>query len=64
VLSHLVAATANLTIAERQSLLATEDTPTRLRKELVLLYREVGLLSQVRAVPVTVADLPVRPGPN
>jgi Lon protease-like protein len=64
VLSHLVAATANLTIAERQSLLATVDTPTRLRKELVLLYREVGLLSQVRAVPVTVADLPVRPGPN
>ena len=45
VLSHLVAATANLTIAERQTLLATEDTPTRLRKELVLLYREVGLLT-------------------
>ena len=64
VLSHLVAATANLTIAERQSLLATEDTPTRLRKELVLLHREIGLLSQVRAIPVTVTDLPVRPGPN
>jgi Lon protease-like protein len=64
VLSHLVAATANLTIAERQQLLATADTATRLRKELVLLHREIGLLGEVRAVPVTVADLPVRPGPN
>jgi Lon protease-like protein len=64
VLSHLVAATANLSLADRQSLLATDDTATRLRKELVLLHREVGLLSQVRAVPVTLADLPVRPGPN
>jgi uncharacterized protein len=64
VLSHLVAATANLTIAERQQLLATEDTATRLRKELVLLHRESTLLRHVRAVPVTVADLPVRPGPN
>ena len=32
VLSHLVAATANLTLAERQQLLATDDTATRLRK--------------------------------
>ena len=64
VLSHLVAATANLSLADRQSLLATDDTATRLRKELVLLHREIGLLSQVRAVPVTLSDLPVRPGPN
>jgi Lon protease-like protein len=64
VLSHLVAATANLTLGDRQNLLATDDTATRLRKELVLLHREIGLLRQVRAVPVTLSDLPVRPGPN
>jgi uncharacterized protein len=64
VLSHLVAATANLSLADRQLLLATDETATRLRKEMVLLHREIGLLEQVRAVPVTVADLPVRPGPN
>lgn len=64
VLSHLVAATASLSLAERQTLLATPDTATRLRKELVLLHREIGLLSEVRAVPVSLSDLPVRPGPN
>jgi Lon protease-like protein len=64
VLSHLVAATASLSLADRQTLLATPDTATRLRKELVLLHREIGLLSQVRAVPVSLSDLPVRPGPN
>jgi uncharacterized protein len=64
VLSHLVAATASLSLAERQTLLATPDTATRLRKELVLLHREIGLLSQVRAIPVSLSDLPVRPGPN
>ena len=64
VLSHLVAATASLSVADRQTLLAAPDTATRLRKELVLLHREIGLLSQVRAVPVSLSDLPVRPGPN
>jgi Lon protease-like protein len=64
VLSHLVAATAALTVADRQQLLATADTAGRLRAELALLHREIGLLSQVRAVPVALADLPARPGPN
>jgi Lon protease-like protein len=64
VLSHLVAATASLRLADRQTLLATADTATRLRKELVLLHREIGLLSEVRAVPVSLSDLPVRPSPN
>lgn len=64
VLSHLIAATAALTIADRQALLATPDTARRLRKELVLLHREMALLSQVRAVPVSVSELPARPGPN
>jgi Lon protease-like protein len=64
VLSLLVAATASLSLADRQALLATPDTATRLRKELVLLHREIGLLAEVRAVPVSLSDLPVRPGPN
>jgi Lon protease-like protein len=64
VLSHLVAATAALTLADRQLLLAAPDTPARLRAELRLLHREAGLLSYVRAVPVALSELPVRPGPN
>jgi ATP-dependent Lon protease len=64
VLSHLVAATASLTIADRQQLLATPDTASRLRAELTLLHREIGLLRQVRAVPVALSELPVKPGPN
>ena len=64
VLSHLVAATAALSIADRQALLAAPDTASRLRAELKLLHREIGLLRRVRAVPVAVGDLPVRPGPN
>jgi Lon protease-like protein len=64
VLSHLVAATASLTVADRQALLATADTAARLRAELALLHREVNLLRHVRAVPVPVSDLPVKPGPN
>lgn len=64
VLSHLVAATATLTLADRQRLLAAPDTATRLRAELALLHREIVLLRQVRAVPVALSELPVRPGPN
>ena len=64
VLSHLVAATASLTVADRQQLLATPDTAGRLRAELTLLHREIGLLRQVRAVPVALSELPVKPGPN
>jgi Lon protease-like protein len=64
VLSHLVAATASLRLADRQALLAAPDTATRLRDELRLLRQETWLLSQIRAVPASVADLPVRPGPN
>jgi len=64
VLSHLVAATAALSVADRQRLLAAPDTASRLRTELSLLSREVALLTAVRAVPVSPNDLPVRPGPN
>ncbi|MEU7574161.1 LON peptidase substrate-binding domain-containing protein [Micromonospora sp. NPDC049240] len=64
VLSHLVAATAALTVADRQRLLAIDDTPGRLRAELRLLNRESALLRQVRAVPVPLSELAGLPAPN
>ena len=64
VLSHLIAATAALTVAERQELLATPDTTTRLRDELRLLQRETALLRHVRAVPLTPGELDQRYSPN
>jgi Lon protease-like protein len=64
VLSHLVAATAQLTVEERQELLAAPDTTTRLRTELRLLNRESGLLARVRAVPVPLSDLARPASPN
>lgn len=64
VLSHLVAATTQLTTEERQLLLAAPDTATRLRTELRLLSREAGLLARVRAVPVPLSDLARPASPN
>ncbi|MFG2055845.1 LON peptidase substrate-binding domain-containing protein [Micromonospora sp. NPDC048930] len=64
VLSHLVAATAALTVADRQRLLAIDDTAARLRAELRLLHREAALLRQVRAVPVPLNELAGPPAPN
>ncbi|GGK70722.1 LON peptidase substrate-binding domain-containing protein [Mangrovihabitans endophyticus] len=64
VLSHLVAATTQLTTEERQLLLAAPDTTTRLRTELKLLNREAGLLARVRAVPVPLSDLARPASPN
>ncbi|HET6212552.1 MAG TPA: LON peptidase substrate-binding domain-containing protein [Micromonosporaceae bacterium] len=64
VLSHLVAATAVLTIDDRQRLLAEPDTVSRLRAELALLSREEALLRRVRAVPVPLGDLAVPMSPN
>ncbi|MEV4348930.1 LON peptidase substrate-binding domain-containing protein [Actinoplanes sp. NPDC049596] len=64
VLSHLIAATAQLTTEERQLLLAAPDTATRLRTELKLLNRESGLLARVRAVPVPLSDLARPASPN
>jgi hypothetical protein len=64
VLSHLIAATTALPLADRQALLASPDTVTRLRTERLLLGREVALLSRVRAVPVPLAELAVSTSPN
>ena len=64
VLSHLIAATASLDIADRQGLLAAPDTATRLRVELGLLHREVTLFGKVRAVPADLRDFQTQPSPN
>jgi len=64
VLSHLVAATAALTVDDRQRLLAIDDTAARLRAALRLLNRETALLRQVRAVPVPLSELAGLPAPN
>jgi Lon protease-like protein len=64
VLSHVIAATAQLSLPERQALLAAGDPATRLRAERALLRREVGLLGRVRAVPVPLSELAVTSSPN
>ncbi|MFE9958732.1 LON peptidase substrate-binding domain-containing protein [Micromonospora sp. NPDC005299] len=64
VLSHLVAATAALTVDDRQRLLAIDDTAGRLRAELRLLNRETALLREIRAVPVPLSELAGPPVPN
>jgi len=64
VLSHLVAATASLSVPDRQALLAAPDTATRLHDELRLLHREIALFARVRAVPASLSDLTARPGQN
>jgi Lon protease-like protein len=64
VLSHVIAATAALSLDERQALLAAPDTAARLRAERSLLRREVALLGRVRAVPVPLSELAVSSSPN
>jgi len=64
VLSHVIAATAALSLDERQALLAAPDTAARLRTERSVLRREVALLRRVRAVPVPLAELAVANSPN
>jgi hypothetical protein len=64
VLSYLVAASAALSLEDRQRLLAADDTVRRLRAERSLLRREVTLLSRLRAVPAPLGDLTVPASPN
>ncbi len=64
VLSYLVAATATLTIDDRQRLLAAPDTVSRLREELRMLARESALISRIRAVPMSPAELSEPSSPN
>ncbi len=64
VLSHLVAATASLTVADRQALLSAPDPASRLRAELKLLARETALVREVRAVPASLSQLGPAPSQN
>lgn len=64
VLSHLVAATSQLTVADRQALLSAPDPAARLRLELKLLARETSLLREIRAVPANLSQLGPAPTLN
>jgi Lon protease-like protein len=64
VLSYLIAASAALSLEDRQRLLAAEDTVRRLVAERAILRREITLLSQLRAVPAPLGDLTVPASPN
>lgn len=62
VLSYLVSAAAVLELSERQALLEAPTTAERLRTEVTLLRREVGLLDTFAALPaVDLAHQPVAP---
>jgi len=63
-LSHLIAASAPLTVEDRQSLLRERCTASRLRLELRILKREATMLRRLGAVPVPLADLRVPLGLN
>jgi hypothetical protein len=64
VLSYLIAATAVLSLDDRQRLLAEATTVGRLRAERRLLTREAALLGRVRAVPVPLPELATPTSPN
>jgi hypothetical protein len=62
-LSYLVAATALISMRERQQLLEAMNTAQRLRVETDLLNRELGLMRTLRTVPITPPQLR-RPSQN
>jgi Lon protease-like protein len=64
ILSYLIAATAILTLEERQKLLAYETTRERILAERRILGRETTLLRQVRAVPVPLSEYATIPSDN
>jgi uncharacterized protein len=64
VLSYLVAATALLTIDDKQSLLEQDSTQDRLRAEIRLLRRETILVRELRVVPAPMSELGQTPGQN
>jgi Lon protease-like protein len=62
VLSHLVAATTLLDLADRQDLLDQPDGRSRLRRELTVLRRESGFLRTLTAAPAPeLARAPISP---
>ncbi|HEY3873308.1 MAG TPA: LON peptidase substrate-binding domain-containing protein [Actinocrinis sp.] len=51
VLSYLIAAAMVLDLRDKQRLLSTPDTATRLRREQALLRRETALIKELRTLP-------------
>jgi uncharacterized protein len=64
VLSYVIAATAVLPLDERQRLLTASSARERLLAERRMLNREMGLLRQIRALPVPLAEYAVSPSDN
>lgn len=64
VLSYVIAATMALGLDERQPLLAAPGTAARLRAERRLLARELVLLDEIQAVPVTLSEFAVTTSDN
>jgi Lon protease-like protein len=60
--SYAVARLASLPLADRQALLASPDTASRLRAARAVLRRETELIRQLRAVPINAAALRADPG--
>jgi Lon protease-like protein len=58
-LSYLVGSAAPLSLDDQQSLLAIDDSVSRLRRQLRLLKREATMLSRLHAIPVPLAELRV-----
>jgi Lon protease-like protein len=64
ILSYLIAATALLSLDDRQKLLACRTTRERLMAERRLLARETTLLRHVRAVPAPMSEYATDPSDN
>ncbi len=64
VLSYVIAATAILSVDERQSLLASGSTRERLLAERRILNRELALLPQIRALPLPMSEYATEPSDN
>lgn len=63
-LSWLIASATVLTRMEAQSLLEIDSPVTRLRTEIAILRREIGLVAQFRCLPVNAFELGALPGEN
>lgn len=63
-LSWLIASATVLTRTEAQSLLEIDSAVARLRAEIAILRREIGLIAQFRCLPVSAFELGALPGEN
>jgi uncharacterized protein len=61
-LSYAAARLASIPLADRQTILASPDTASRLRTARSVLHRETELVRELRAVPISAATFSVDPG--